>query len=92
MRERARGGKLGTGERARVVSVIAIFQQLAAPPWLGSVKWANVRYAATWRMGHHHRCHSLLAIAARRLVLNCELGNAVETQKKASRLVAVACR
>lgn len=41
-------------------------------------------------MGHHHRCHSLLALAVHRLVLNCELADAVEAQTKESQLVTLA--
>ncbi len=68
------------------------FSTVSRSRWLGSVKWANARCAATWRMGHHHRCHSLLAIAVHRLVLNCELAGAAGTQTKAFQLVAVASR
>jgi hypothetical protein len=64
------------------MSVIGIFQQL---------EWPNVRCAATWGVGHHHRCSPFLAISVHRFILGCELGDEVETQTKAFGLVIVAC-
>jgi uncharacterized repeat protein (TIGR03803 family) len=67
-------------------------QTVDSSPWPVPIELPNVRNAATWRMGHHHRCHPLLAITVRRLICGCELGHAVEPQAKAFRFVTVACQ
>ncbi len=59
-------------------------------PWLGSVKWANVRCAATWRVDTIIAAILFWLSPFIVFFFNCELADAVETQTEASQFVAVA--
>ena len=53
------------------------------------IKLPNVGCAATWWMGHHHPCRTVLAVTIHRLIFRCALGDAVGTETKTFRFVAV---